>query len=406
MRTLVDIVKKTELTVTYNFDDFIERGIHKTISDEERKESKGYEVVTNPWSQFKRNDAIIYHTNGIVSLQPMEQPTDKIVFSEASFAEQLLGHSNGDNAGLLNHLSKKTCLFIGLSLEDETLRATLVRSAKQNPGNYHYYVHYTKASSLTEEDKDAIKLTNFRVYNLITLFLDENGIADFLDLIDMKEPAFLDSCQRCDVNPAFRYYFTGPLGVGKSTTLNNLRNLTVYDEWLEQRPAILGKPWEDLTDAERDKVDNWIVGQFKLKNDKLRYKNNGIFVIDRAPMDPLAFTKPDGRPDKAKNLMEAYSPEEAKYTVLPGMIFFMTGDFKELSLRMKLTNRPDYNETKLKNMDNDLKEVYGERNLAVIDTTSLSIHEVVKKVAEIIHLGEYKPVVIHDLLQAAIKGTI
>jgi len=201
---LLPIIKKSHMTVTYNFDDFIEQAIIITRTKKEKQASKGYEIVTNPWSQFKRDQAIIYHPNGVVPSMEMETPSDSIIFLESSFADQILGHSNGEDTGLLNHLSKKTCLFIGLSLEDETLRALLAKNAKKNPGNYHYYVMFTGNDDYTLEHKEAIKHTNFRVYNLITLFLNDEEIACIADLINLDENSFIDYAAECGVNGAIR----------------------------------------------------------------------------------------------------------------------------------------------------------------------------------------------------------
>ena len=108
----------------------------------------GFESITNPWTQFRRTEAIIYHPNGVVPQNILEMPSDRLVFSEASYAEQLMGIFAGDHAGLLNHLSKHTCLFIGLSLDDETLRSVLMQAARSCPGNFHYYVYYVKAGRI------------------------------------------------------------------------------------------------------------------------------------------------------------------------------------------------------------------------------------------------------------------
>ena len=276
----------------------------------------------------------------------------------------------------------------------------MIKSARQNPGNYHYYVMFTGGKvTLTNDARDAIRRTNFRVYNLITLFLDDNGIAALADIITVDENKFYDLCQECGVDPNYRYYITGPLGVGKSTTINYMRNLVVYDEWLEKRLEILGKPWDQLTDAEQAEADRWIINQFKLKNDRIRYKKSGIFLIDRAPMDPLAFTKKADRPAKAKKLLSTYSPGKATYTVMPGKIIFMTGAYKELALRMKMTSRTGYTEKKLEEMERDLIEVYGEDQVMLVDTSGLAIEEVVKKVAEIVHMDAYESVDIHKLLE-------
>ncbi len=177
MKEYIPLIQRSHMTVTYNFDDFIEQSLLR-LRTEAEPNSRGFESVTNPWTQFRRATAIIYHPNGVVPQNPLETPSDRFVFSEASYAEQLMGIFAGDQAGLLNHFSKHTCLLVGLSLEDETLRNVLMQGARSCPGNFHYYVHYLKAGeTLDHEKQQAITLTNFKVYNLITLFLHEDRIA-------------------------------------------------------------------------------------------------------------------------------------------------------------------------------------------------------------------------------------
>ncbi len=110
---------------------------------------------------------------------------------------------------------------------------------------------------------------------------------------------FCDFASEHDIPVRFRFYITGPLGVGKSTTINHFRNLFVLDEWLEQRPLLLAKDWEKLTAPEKQEADQWILQQFYRKNSILRNEKEGIFVMDRGPLDPLSFTPEAEWRDKA-----------------------------------------------------------------------------------------------------------
>lgn len=396
-RKLIPIIKKSQMTVTYNFDDYIERALALVRNEKEQEDSKGYEIVTTPWTQFRRENAVIYHPNGIVPYEKMEVPSDRIIFSESTFADQLLGQSSGENSGILSHLSKNTCLFIGLSLEDETLRGVLSKSARKNPGSFHYYVMYTEG--MAESEEHAIRHANFQVYNLITLFLDSDGIAALLDLINCKEDDFLDLAAQVRKETRYRFYLTGPLGVGKSTAIHHLRNLMTYDEWLEPKIELLAKPWDSLSEEENNTIDNWVIKQWGLKNTRLRRDNVGIFVIDRGPIDPLAFTPENKRSDKAEKLINAYSPGESDYGAMPGTLLLLTGDDKELTNRLKVSKREGYTAEKLSTMTKDLLEVYDEDNVKKFDTTGMSVEQMVKGISEIIHLEDYKPMDMHQRLK-------
>lgn len=398
-KKLIPIIKKSQMTVTYNFDDYIERSLVLLRDDQEKSDSKGYEVVTTPWTQFRRENAVIYHPNGIVPYENMEVPSDRIIFSESTFADQILGQSGGEDVGLLSHLSKNTCLFVGLSLQDETLRGLLSKSAKKNPGSYHYYIMYMNGDDESSEHQQAIRHTNFQVYNLITLFLDDKGIAALSDLISVDDDDFKDFAAQHAVEINYRFYLTGPLGVGKSTTIHHVRNLLTYDEWLEQRISILAKPWDLLTEAEKIEADSWILNQFKLKNKRLRHDSGGVFVIDRGPMDPIAFTPDSERKEKAKKLIEAYSPGQSNFEVMPGTLLFLEGNVDELEIRLKMSNREAYTADRLRGMVDDLLEVYGEENVRKFDTTGMSVEQMVKSISEIIHLHDYQPMDMQTRLQ-------
>jgi hypothetical protein len=306
---LIPIIQDTPLTVTYNFDDILECALSKKKRSDDK--SRGFEQVTNPWMQFRRPKCVVYHPNGVIPSTLMELPHDRFIFSESSFAKQKVGASQSDNSFLVNHFCKNTCLIIGSSLEDETLRNVLVQSAEINPGNCHYYVQFlADGKKMYADDVDAIRRANFNVFNLITLFLDQSEIAVLAQLINsesVEDNDLFDLATRNNIPLTYRFYITGALGVGKSTTATRLRNLMVIDEWLEPRPEILAKPWNMLTAAEEKKADSWVARQFVLKNDRLRYEKYGIFVIDRPPLDPLAFTPAAEYSSKASKLLKNIS---------------------------------------------------------------------------------------------------
>lgn len=407
---LIPAIKKTKLTVNYNFDDLIEKALFVTTKKEREAQigrgedikeySRGYESVTNASLQFRSTKSIIYHPNGIIPERTLEIPSDRFIFSEHEFADQILDMLAGDFSTLLNHFSKNTCLFIGLSLDDQTLRNLLRQTARLNPGHYHYYVKYiTDDEDLTEDSKNAILFANFKVYNLITLFLNAEEIAAITDLINMADDNFHDFAQEHGVRINYPYYLTGPLGVGKSTSIAYFRNLVTYDEWIEPRLEILSKPWQNLTAKEQEVADNWIINQFKLKNDNIRHKKYGLILLDRGPLDPLAFTKDEEWSVKAKKLLAAICPGKALWKVEDGCIILLSGDPSELALRLKLTKRTGYNKNKLIKMEKSLKKAYDQNCISIIDTKNLSPAEVAQRIAEIIHLDNYEYVNLHERLQ-------
>lgn len=396
LKQYLPLIRRTHMTVTYNFDDLLEQSLlQDSVDDHEDEDSLGFESVTNPWTQFRRSDTVIYHPNGVIPQNPLETPSDRFVFSEASYVKQLMGIFAGDQAGLVSHLSKHTCMLIGLSLEDDTLRNVLLQAAHSCPGNFHYYVHYLKPGETIEDDvMRAILLANFKVYNLITLFLHDEEIRSIGELINQKcfpSTQFCDLAKQCGIAVRFRFYVTGSLGVGKTTTINHFRNLIVLDEWNEPRPPILAKGFDKLTDHEKRTADDWIIKQFKWKNDTLRNAREGIFILDRGPLDPLSFTPEKEWNEKATRLLDKIGPEESEWPVEDGRVILLQGDCSELSLRMVITSREDYTTEKLQKIEDHLSKAYGVNGVVRFDTTGLTPSNVAHRVAEIIHLESYFP---------------
>jgi hypothetical protein len=410
--SLLRLVKRTHLTVNFNFDDYLVRSLHvrKDADDRER----GYEIVTNPWPQTKRKDSVIFHPHGMVpapSTPLMEVPVDRFVFSEAGYAKQYVGGGAEETSFLLAHFARNTCLLLGCSLED-VLRSVLIKGASMNPGNYHYYVQYLKPGeeAPSAEERKAISDANFKTFNVITLFLDDEQINALLDMVNDKvvsRSQFKNLALQAEVPWHFKFYMTGPLGVGKSTSVGNFRNLSVLDEWMEPRPEILGKPWQDLSDEERIRADEWIARQFSLKNENMQQQSDdeaGITLVDRPPLDPLAFSPKKDRPKRAGELLNAICPGR-KWKVQDGAVILLLGEPYDLSVRVKATDRPDYTEDKLRQMQVDLKELYDFQNVRPIDTRGMSAAEVAQRVAEVIHREPYQEAPLHDQLEKIEKSS-
>jgi thymidylate kinase len=402
-KSLLPLVQGSNLAITFNFDDCLERGLalRKKASDP----GKGFEVVTDPWPQFRRADSVVYHPHGMVPFKGklMELPVDRFVFSEAAYSAQYVGSRGHDSSFLLTHFARNTCLFLGCALEDD-LRNVLMRGALINPGNYHYYIHFipSETSGPDAEQRALISETNFNIYNLITLFLTPTKIRALLELLDtdvVKDSMIKDLASQTGTQVHYHYYLTGAIGVGKSTTANLLRSLHVLDEWLETRPEVLAKPWSALNDAERAEADDWIIGQFRAKNDTLRHMEPAVSIVDRPPLDPLAFTDPAKRPSKAASLLDKICPQRS-WSVEPGLVILLKGDPHVLTARVRARGRKDYSKDLLEKMESDLLEIYQGIGIHQIDTRHLSILEVTKKVAAIVHREPYVP---FDLMKALLE---
>jgi len=412
MEALIPLVQNSALTVNFNFDDYLERALalKKRAVD---KGNRGFEVVTDPWPQFRRQDCVIYHLHGYVPEGLMEKAVDRFVFSEASYSKQYVGARGHDTSFLLAHFARNTCLLVGCSLEAE-LRNVLMRGAETNPGNFHYYVHFLSAKdALSAEEQQLISETNFKVYNLITLFLTAPEICLLLKIInpdEVSEGKVKDLAKLATIPYKYTFYMTGPIGVGKSTTTSHLRNLNVLDEWLEPRPEVLSIPWDKLTNEQRIEADQWIAEQFGKKNETLRHIESAVIsVVDRPPLDPMVFTSKDKQGDKAKFLADHICPGNG-YGIEEGVVILLLGDTKELSARVRATGRPEYSSEKLTDMQDNMKTLYESMSGTItIDTQFMGIAELTKRVAEVIHRHAYEPADLTQKLRSYIgdgSGTV
>lgn len=91
---LLPLIQDASITITYNFDDFLERALF--VKKDPKDAGLGYETVTSPWTQFSRRKAVVYHPHGMLPKELMEFPRDRLVFSESAYAQLFLGSLAGD----------------------------------------------------------------------------------------------------------------------------------------------------------------------------------------------------------------------------------------------------------------------------------------------------------------------
>lgn len=241
----IKAIQQSRMTINYNFDDFIERMLADANRQNGKPVGEGYESVWDINLQFKSDAVVIYHPNGFLPRGSLDRRSDWLVFSEDEYADQLIHSMTGYFSSLAHHLSKNTCLLIGLSLEDSTLKHLLRQNAIINPGHYHYYVAYVDDASkrLSDEETRSIKGANFEVYNLITLFLTKQELKALGELISAPAKEFVHESTQNGHTVKYCYYVSGAIGAGKSTVISYLHSLQAHDEWTETRPPVLAKYW-------------------------------------------------------------------------------------------------------------------------------------------------------------------
>jgi len=370
-------------------------------SDTEKNTTRGYEVADKPNTQFQNEAGVIYHPNGYLSSTFEDGASAELVFSDDAFQDQIISAATGKYLHLSNHLFRNTCLLIGLSLDDATLKSMLRQNAVSSSGNVHYIVHFTPTGAKRDKEaEDAIFESNFESFNLYTLFLDQSGIKALSTLIKMDEPDLKLAFGQ--IPPKFVYYLIGSVGSGKSTATSHLRNLTTYDEWIDEREPELARPESELSKPQIRKLNTWVAEQWRKKNFALSEKFDGIHIVDRAPLDPLTFGKADDRQKKAKRLVDKITNAGAN-SIAAGHVIYLHSCVDDIRFRTSLKHKywsdEEYNEL----VDNILL-IYSRLPKSTVYTGGRGPAAVAKEIARIIFTEDYAPADVGAELQRISDG--
>lgn len=400
LEAFVPLIKASPLTVTYNFDDTLQR----LLSKHSQLDEKGSATYWSGNVQLNaRQGSVIYHPNGFLPCKLAERPSDHLVFLEDSFVDQLIDSMSGQYASLATHVSRTTCLFVGLSLSDPGLKHLLRQSAKAFPGHYHYYISFVEDPKAVDSELQRIEAeANFDVYNLITLHLTASEIKALATLLAAEETLFEVRAEEVASCQAFRYYIVGSVSAGKSTTVSCFRSVVTQDEWVAERAKGMEKAPNLLSAADKKRIDKWVAEQVSVKNTRLEKTSKfGIHVIDRAPLDAFAFT-PDGEwKSKAKLLKTAIESGGAKRNIVDGHVIFLYGTpqimaERAISLHKEVTTESlEDQQSKLLKIYSGLQPTGG---FTKIDTRGCSSNDVIKQVAEVIFHKKYLPANLHERL--------
>lgn len=394
---LVDLIKEIPLTVNFNFDDAIERLLFRKRPRGEAMRTRGYGVVLEPSAQISRENAVVYHPNGMLPYVFEDGASPELVFSDDAFHDQISSIASGRSLLLTNYLFSNTCILLGLSLEDISLQQTLRQNAVSHPGHPHYLVQYMEdESDLIQTVRSSIFKSNFDTFGVYTIFLNDNGIAALFDLIGMDVHEFLrDNLGFAEDGVKFVYYLIGAVGVGKSTAVKYFQSLRTYDEWVDRQLPEMSRPDDELRPEERDQVDRYVVGQFGKKNFCISQEEEHIHVIDRCPLDPLTFGQEDARKQKAINLSK--SMKKGKREIQKGHLLWLDCGKEEIA-RRKSRKHKNWPIEKIEKLLNDIDDVYRGLPASKIPTHGRTAIEVAREIAWIIFVGKYDPADIDGVL--------
>jgi predicted ATPase len=240
-----------------------------------------------------------------------------------------------------------------------------------------------------------------RVYNLVTLFLGDDEIRALGTLIRCPWEDYRRIAEEASVPTKYVFYLTGAPGVGKTTVLRHLASLKTYDEWLTDPLPLLAKPHSELSVPERNQADDWVAKQLRDKNESLLKEREGVFVVERGPLDPLSFVADDEVAEKARVFSARLLPTQFDH-ICEGSVILLWGDSARISSRVAsrqaIQQPPEY----LDRLQRQLRtRVYPEQpGTVALQSTEWSVSELVRAVAGVIHAGLYRTVDLESQLSA------
>jgi hypothetical protein len=389
------LIQRSKFLVNYNFDDSIEKMISSMVPDDERAGKKPFETIWSLNTRLNEDVVTIYHPNGFIPSHRHDYASDRIVFSDETFSNQIIGELPG-NHSFVHHFLQNTCLLFGISLEDVSLRQHLRRLALMSPGLNHVLIaHYDPDKPYSAEQKSAMSAANFEVYNLLTMFLTTEDVQGLVELLTEDENSFQARAARLGVQVKFTYYVTGGVAAGKTTAVGHFGSCYVYDEWIENSPEVVSRPFTTLSPEEKKQADNWIGRQFGLKNNALRNCSEGIHIVDRAPLDPLSF-ETGSLHNRASELQLSIRPGRSKYKVEGGQVILLECPPHELRRRLISKNK-FWSEDVIASNVASLRKLYSDETL-FIDTYATGVGVTAKNISRLIFQQPYRPIDLDHVL--------
>lgn len=140
--------------VTYNFDDYLEKSINDA--------GLNYALICNDEDESETQGLSIYHVHGFIPKDDVVDKKISFIFSEEAYHKVYSEPYHWSNLVQLSMLREKSCLMIGLSMNDPNLRRLLEIASQNNKKNHYVFLKrlktedFSKTRSKTRINKDSV----------------------------------------------------------------------------------------------------------------------------------------------------------------------------------------------------------------------------------------------------------
>jgi hypothetical protein len=396
---LANLIFNSPFCLSLNFDDILDGAALRRHSSDAPFDKPN--IIWRPPTVDRPNGCVVYHVNGYLPQRKGASRSDNIVLTEDSFAALLASPNIASTEYVTSRVIANTMLMIGASFDDPSLRNLFYSTARRNPSGFHYVFQHDEdvrdKEPNCDEQRDRYEL-NREMYNIVTYFVNKSEISSLVRMLSLPKERFKQTLNEVSaeigVETVYRYYVVGTVSAGKSSLIERLRGFKTYEEWADQPLELMFRDHEQLSQFEREEVDEWVLGQLALKDSALKNANYGIHIMDRAPLDMFAFsTTVDENREKARNL----KAKIGSLGVQEGEIIYLEASAATLMERQLRRGRGEewlenkaYKERALTKQNVQLKKIYAP-DLTPTDTTSLNVEEVGRQMAERMLFGDYSP---------------
>jgi hypothetical protein len=391
------LLRAIPFSINYNFDDTLERLLHLSAS----RGDGPLRRYVSLWGAARPpvEGGAVFHPDGFVPSRLRDDlPNREIVPGQAVLGEEVCGPVQGQGEILAAYLCEMTCLMVGAPFANPGLREALRRSAELYPGHVHYTVRLVYSpEDLSDGQRRSEVEANFARYNLVTLFLTAEEIAALAALVhdDTTLAAVTD---KAGYPPRkFVYYLVGASGVGKTTALRHFYSLRPHEEWPEPLFPLMTKDFSGLSEEERRQVDDWVDTQWQRKNAAIARSGPGIDIVDRGPLDALAYVPLEAVSARAARALA--SIRSADLPVTPGHIIRLRGANQRVCVQAQRAFRSHG----LAGTDWEQQTIgttyeMDDEDPSTVTIDGLTSDGVARRIARIIYLEDYRPRQLDDRL--------